>query len=254
MKLKILAIAGLAVAVLTLAVATEAHAEKKKEYLTHIFRPLFKTFGQDSKTEIEIVSGYRKVEMNRGRTPGKEWIAQSGKFRFKLSIEDATKVDIETLIDRVQKLPPPYMRGCQVVSDEGENGIALYVTLGGAGGHGGKQYINLVAGAGPLIIAHEMGHSLEQVYKEKHPKILETWGQIAKEDGISVSGYGDSASSEDIAEFAMVYAVCLHGGPDALAELRELSPRRCGLWEEVLKEPEGKKEDGKDGEEPQTAP
>jgi hypothetical protein len=86
-------------------------------------------------------------------------------------------------------------------------------------------------------MAHEMGHTLEQVARESDPEILNTWGKISKEDKISVSSYGDSACSEDIAEFALVYAVCMDEGSEALAELKELSPRRFALWEKVLRGP-----------------
>ena len=86
-------------------------------------------------------------------------------------------------------------------------------------------------------MAHEMGHTLEQVARESDPEILNTWEKISKEDKISVSSYGDSACSEDIAEFALVYAVCMDEGSEALAELKELSPRRFALWEKVLRGP-----------------
>jgi len=231
MKMKILA-----VVILASAVAAEA---KERDDLKKRYQSLYKTFGRDSKTEIEINSGPHAVKMNRGGVPGKQWIASSGEYRFKLTIQDETGMKLDELLNRVQKLPAPYMRACQAVSDDGEDGIAIYVTIGGAAGHGGKTYINLARHANTLTIAHEMGHTLEQVYRESHPKILETWDKISKEDKISVSGYGDSACSEDIAEFAQVYAVCLDGGPEALAELKKLSPRRFVLWEKVLKEPDG---------------
>jgi hypothetical protein len=230
MKMKILA-----VAILTFSVTAEASAE---DSLKDVFKSAYKTFGQDSKTEIRISAGPKAVKMNRGGVPGKQWIAKSGAYTFKLTIQDETGLKLEELLQRVRKLPPLYMRGCQVVSDEGEDGIAMYVTLNGAFGHGGKTYINLVSAAGALTMAHEMGHALEQVARESDSEILNTWDKISKEDKISVSGYGDTVCSEDIAEFSQVYAVCLHEGPAALAELKKLSPRRFALWEGVLKDPD----------------
>jgi len=129
------------------------------------------------------------------------------------------------------------MRACQAVSDEGEDGIAIYADLGGASAHGGKRYINLVPRANALTIAHEAGHTLEQVFRESHPKILDEWEQAIKADKISVSDYGDHVRHEDLAEFAQVYAVCLDAGPEPLAALKKLSPRRFALWEKILKEP-----------------
>jgi len=211
---------------------------KPKDSLKKIFSSLYKSFGCHSKTEIRISAGPKAVKMRRGGVPGKQWIAKSGPYTFKLTIQDETKLKLDQLLERVQKLPPPYMRACQAVSDDNEDGIAMYVTLGGAFGHGGKGYINLVSAAGAITMAHEAGHTLEQVYRESHPKILETWDEISKADNISVSGYGDTVCSEDLAEFSQVYAVCLHEGPEALAELKELSPRRFALWEKILKEPD----------------
>jgi len=231
MKMRIVAIV-----ILALTIAAEVKAE---DNLKTIFRLLYREFGRESKTKIEVVSGPESVKMNRGGVAGKQWMATSGKYLFKLTIEDATGVEFAQLLARVQKLPGPYMRACQAVSDAGEDGIALYVTLGGAGGHGGKAYINLVSGADALTIAHEMGHTLEQVARESEPKILQIWEEISKADKISVSGYGDSACSEDIAEFAQVYAVCLDEGPEALGVLKKLSPRRFALWEKILKDPDG---------------
>ena len=63
--------------------------------------------------------------------------------------------------------------------------------------------------------------------------------EISKADKISVSGFGDSVCWEDLAEFSQVYAVCLDAGPEHLARLKELSPRRFALWEKILKEPDG---------------
>ena len=36
---------------------------------------------------------------------------------------------LEQVVERLQKLPMPYMRACEVVSDETEDGIAVYANL-----------------------------------------------------------------------------------------------------------------------------
>ncbi|MCH1497725.1 MAG: hypothetical protein L7U83_01530, partial [Akkermansiaceae bacterium] len=54
------------------------------------FKPIFEEFGEHSKTKIEVVAGPEAVEMRNGRVAGKQWIATSGDYRFKLTIEDAT--------------------------------------------------------------------------------------------------------------------------------------------------------------------
>ena len=230
MKTKILT-----VTILTLAMAGGAIAEDKN--LKAQFGPLFEKFGENCKTKVKLVAGPKDVEMRNGRVAGKQWIATSGKHRFKLTIEDATGVKVEHTINLLQKLPSPYMKACVAVSDEGEDGIAIYADLGGARAHGGQGYINLVPRADALVIAHEAGHTLEQVARSSDPEVLSDWGKAIASDKISVSDYGDKVRHEDLAEFALVYAVCLDAGPKHLAELRKLSPVRFKQWRKILRGP-----------------
>jgi len=231
MKMKILA-----VMILTLALAAEALAED--ENLKARFGPLYKKFGGNSTTKVEVVSGPEDVKMRNGGVSGRQWIATYAKQRFKLTIQDTTEVELGRLVELLQKLPGPYMRACTAVSDKGEDGIAIYAELGGARAHGGKGYINLVPHADALVIAHEAGHTLEQVARESDPEILDKWEEAIKVDKISVSDYGDKVRHEDLAEFAQVYAVCLDAGPEHLAALKKLSPARFALWEKILEEPD----------------
>ena len=212
-------------------VATGASA---KDQLKSHFKPIFEKFGQHSTTKIKVVSGPEAVQMRNGRVAGKQWIATSGEYRFKLTIEDATGAKLEQLVGRLEKLPNSYMSACVAVSDKGEDGIAIYANLGGARAHGGKGYINLVPHADALVIAHEAGHTLEQVATQSDPKILDKWEEAIKADKISVSDYGDKVRHEDLAEFAQVYAVCLDAGPEHLATLKKLSPKRFALWLRIL--------------------
>ena len=92
------------------------------------FAPLFKEFGRNVTTKVEIVSGPKEVKMLNGGVAGKQWIATSGKYRFKLTIQDSMGVKLDQLVERLQKLPGPYMKACTVVSDEGEDGIAIYAS------------------------------------------------------------------------------------------------------------------------------
>jgi len=211
---------------------------EEKENLKARFKPLFKEFGRNSTTKVEVVSGPEEVKMRNGGVSGKQWIATSGKHRFKLTIQDSTGVKIEQLVERLQKLPGPYMRACAVVSDEGEDGIAIYADLSGASAHGGQGYINIVPNADALVIAHESGHTLEQFARASEPKMLDMWEEAIKADKVSVSNYGDNVRHEDLAEFAMVYAVCLGAGAEHLAALKNLSPARFALWEKILQWPD----------------
>jgi len=222
--------AVLAAVLLGLGPGTATAAEALKRH----FRPLYATFGDNSTTQIDVLSGPENVKMNRGGAAGKQWIVRSGEYRFKVTIEIATRVDVGTLIDRLERLPAPYMRACKEVSDPKEDGIAVYADLGGAAAHGGKAYINLAPHANALVIAHEAGHCLEQVATKNDPTIPTQWQEAIAADKISVSDYGDNNWWEDAAEFAQVYAVCRDAGPGPLGELKKLSPRRFALWENIL--------------------
>ena len=216
---------------LRVVVSTEVNA---KENLKSHFKPIIEKFGKNSTTKIKVESGPEAVQMRNGRVAGKQWIATSGDYRFKLTIEDATGAKLEKLIGRLEKLPSSYLSACVAVSDKGEDGIAIYANLGGARAHGGKGYINLVPHADALVIAHEAGHTLEQVATQSDPRILDKWELAIKADKISVSDYGDKVRHEDLAEFAQVYAVCLDAGAEHLAELKKLSPKRFELWAKIL--------------------
>ncbi|MDP6546434.1 MAG: alpha/beta hydrolase [Phycisphaerae bacterium] len=211
-----------------------AKKEPKQKKLFQIFRESFKDFGKNNTHKVKIISGPTPVKMRNGRVAGKMWRATCGKYRFKMTIEDKTKLPLETLIKRVEQLPMSYIRACVVVSDESEDGLGIYAKLGGAMAHGGKGYINTVPHAPAVVIAHEVGHTLEQAARESDPKLIEKWGAASKADKQSVSGYGDTSDSENLAEFAKVYAVCLDKGPEQLKELKKLSPRRFSMWEHIL--------------------
>ena len=87
------------------------------------------------------------------------------------------------------------------------------------------------------MIAHEAGHTLEQVAKEHDPTIPNQWQAAIGADQISVSRYGDSSWWEDQAEFARVYAACRDAGAEPFTHLNVLSPKRFALWEKILYPP-----------------
>ena len=217
--------------------AIAADKAVKKKRVTPQFKGLFATFGKKSTTRIDVVSGPREIKMRNGRVPGRQWIATCGEFRFKLTIQDGVDLKVEQLVERLQQLPMPYIRACEVVSDETEDGIAVYADLGGAAAHGGKSYINIVPRANALVIAHEAGHTLEQAARESDPEVLDDWGKAIKADEVSISAYGDKVRHEDLGDFAKLYAVCLDAGDEHLTRLKELSPARYALWEKILTAP-----------------
>ena len=208
-------------------------APRNPEFMMDRFSYLQSTFTDNSTTKIKIVSGPEAILMMRDQTPGKQWIAQSGVYQFKLSIEDATGVTIGALVSRLERLPAPYMRACQIASGIGEQGLALYDDLGRAAGYASINYINMIASAGPMPIVHEMGHTLSILAWNNDPN-LGDWTAAIAADEISISRYGDWKVWEDAAEFAKLYAICMGSGAEYLDELHSLSPTRFDIWEEML--------------------
>ncbi len=92
----------LAIVILTLVVTLDVNAKDK---ITACLRPLYTKFGENSTTKIELVSGPADVKMRNGRVPGKQWIATSGKYQFKLTIQDGSGVTVGELVKRLEKLP-----------------------------------------------------------------------------------------------------------------------------------------------------
>lgn len=207
-------------------------------------------FGNNSTTDISLVSGPVADQMNNG-PQGQQWLAQGEGYDFKLTIENGTGISIESLVTELERLPEPYVRAFEEVSDlVGENGVspedgvAVYADLAGAAGHGSQFYLNLhtdvinFGWAG--VTAHEAGHVLQQVADEINPSAnyLQLWEDASVADGRSISPYGDTSFAEELAEFALFYAVALDlesgSSSTALDELHALAPERFALWEEIL--------------------
>jgi len=206
----------------------------KRSHLVEHFGALRQNFGKENTAKVEILSGPEAVRMLRGESPGKVWQARLGESQFKITIEDKLEMELEETLDRLQRLPSGYRRALEIVSEDKKDGVAFYADLGGAAAHGSQNYLNLVKQAGVEVIAHEAGHVLEQRATRADPTVLERWSKARTGDAVSVSAYGDTVNHEDQAEFAMLYAICLDAGKERLAELKEKSPRRFALWEEIL--------------------
>jgi hypothetical protein len=210
-------------------------SKEKKAYLAHEYRKLRKTLGDKNTDKAKITKGPEVFAMPRGKTAGKIWHISLGKSKFKISIEDKAKLDIKEAIKRIEKVPPMYRRCFEIVSEDKKAGVAFYLTIGGAAAHGGQQYLNIVHKAGSAVMIHEAGHILEQRAGNTDKEILEKWKLAIAQDKISISRYGDQVAHEDLAEFAMVYALCLDGGKDYLIKLKKKSPKRYELWVQILK-------------------
>jgi len=217
------------------AVGKKPAVTPKPRYLMQEFGKLGKTMGRKNTDKARILSGPTAVRLKRGKAPGKSWRIALGKHRFKVSIEDVTKLDIKAAVKKIERVPPLYRRCFEIVSEKGKDGIAFYKDLGGAAAHGGQEYLNIVSRAGALVMIHEAGHILEQRARNTEKDILERWQEAITKDKVSISPYGDRVVHEDQAEFARVYALCLDAGAAELKKLRQRSPARYVLWERMLK-------------------
>jgi hypothetical protein len=235
----LLAISILAVGVAG-AASTKAKAKgPKREMLFKIFKPIMSDIGPCNVQKGVVLSGPVAMKMTNNKAPGKQWHVQLGQSKFKITIEDASKMTLAQVLDWAERIPAPYRHALVVVSEKEKSGLAIYKTLGGAAAHGGQGYLNMI----PLkpdraasVIVHEAGHILEQRARTKEKDILDQWAAACKADGIDVSNYGNGTNHEDIAEFARVYAFCIDpaAGPAMKPALQKLSPKRFELWEHAL--------------------
>jgi len=207
-------------------------------YLDKHFVPLGKTFGDNPKHEAKIISGPTEVTATKHvwpkkiPVPAKQWMIGLGKAKFKITIADeAKRWKIEDAMALVEKLPPIYLRGLEVVSDDGETGLTLF---NGGSAFGVPQMIGAGAGVGAPVVAHEVGHVLDQEARKSDNEIMGKYALGKMHDGVHTSGYGDGPIHEDHAEFAKMYALCLDAGPEQLAKLRAMSPGRFAVWEKML--------------------
>ena len=205
-----------------------------KLYLLQYFGKHLQNFGKANKEKVEILSGPEPVKMLRGQSPGKVWKARLGQSMFKITIEDEMDMKLEETLERLQRLPVEYRRALEVVSEDKKDGAAFYADLNGAAAHGSQNYLNLVRDAGVDVVAHEVGHILEQRATRADPTVLERWNKARTADAISVSRYGDSVNHEDLGEFALLYAICLDAGKEQFAELKKKTPQRFVFWQEIL--------------------
>jgi len=208
-------------------------------YLVSIFGPLEESFGKNNTEKATILSGPDDAEAikfvdgwKRTPVPAKQWLIGLGKSKFKITIAaEAKRWKIEEAMALVEKLPPVYRRGLEVVSDESETGLSLF---DGGSAYGIPQMIGAGAGVSAAVIAHELGHVLDQEARKSDKEIMGKWGLAKMRDNVHTSHYGDGPVHEDHAEFAKLYALCLSAGPEQLAKLRELSPARYAVWERML--------------------
>jgi len=161
--------------------------------------------------KMPIVSGRDYTNAKEDRN-GKIWDIQLGDHKFKVSIaKNATLVNIENVLEMLEKIPPIYRRAFEIVSEDGKAGVAFFKNLGGAGGHGGQSYINLLQGVNENTVIHEIGHCLEQRARNMDEEILDKWYNAIQLDENAISMYGNTGGHwEELADYAIVYAIALN--------------------------------------------
>jgi hypothetical protein len=212
-----------------------AAAEPTPMRLMEIYGPRGRAIGDKNLEEVKILAGPEPAVMLNDRSPGRTWRAEIGGIVFRITIQDLAKLEVEELFDRIRRMPPAYRVVLPIVSEEGKAGLAVYADLQGAAAHGSQDYLNIIPKAGTRVLLHEAGHILEQRYRTAHGDVLQRWEALIPGDNISVSRYGDTVAHEDLAEFALVHALCLDSGEESLQALRLHSPRRFELWSDILK-------------------
>lgn len=233
------AVAGLYLFAALMASASAAETASlpgKKSYLVDHFGSLSSTVGTRNRQKVRLLSGPESVQMPNDKSPGRRWQAQLGGTKFAITIQDETGLEVQEVLQRIERMPVAYRHVLAIVSEPGKAGIAFYKHLGGAAAHGSQDYLNVVPDIDTMVLLHESGHVLEQRYRTSNADVLDRWKELISKDGVSVSGYGDQVAHEDLAEFAMVYAVCLDAGREKLTDLRRFSPRRFELWRTILDE------------------
>ena len=198
------------------------------------FARLASTFGQGDPEVGTILTGPTPVRRPNDQSPGRRWQVALGTATFKITTQDATKLGAGDVLAHLRRIPPVYRRILEIVSEGEKAGVAVDTELGGAAAHGSQDDLNLIPQANAFVLVHEAGHILEQRTTRSQPETLDRWKVAIATDKVSVSEYGDTVAHEDLAEFALVYALCLDAGPARLEELRQRSPTRFARWEAIL--------------------
>ena len=226
--------ASLCLGILLISPATRAAPSPEvPASLETTFQALGASFGSKNEQKVIVKSGPVARAMLRGASPGKSWQVSLAGAEFRITIEDTVKMDVKECLRRLEQVPPSYRVAFQIVSEGKKDGVAFYSDLDGAAAHGSQEYLNVIPQANALVMVHEAGHILSQRAEAAIPGMNGKWSEAIAKDGISVSPYGDTVAHEDLAEFARIHAMCLDAGPEKVAELKKLSPRRHALWEAI---------------------
>jgi len=190
---------------------------------------------------LEVLSGPTDVSLNdKAKTQGRAWEVKLGASLFRISIENDIGLEVSQVAERLEQLPVLYRRALEIVSEDGKDGIAFYGSLFSIFPNiSSQEYLNVIPMVNTGIICHEAGNVMQQRASSKATDILDRYAVAIANDDISVSSYGDLSPSLDLAEFAKYYAYCMGAVDCDLPVLRDESPERYSIWEEVLTRVQG---------------
>ena len=162
-------------------------------------------------------------------------------FEVNISFDPAiTYTDISEVLNRLERFPVAYWPGLMIITHFGDGIQFLHESyFNGASAYGSRSYIDTQTANLPTLL-HELGHTMEQYTRLGNVPTLEpqsnilnpVWRHAIRSDNVRTSGYGNNNEWEDLAEFAMIYAMAITEG--RLAELQAFSPERYRIWERIL--------------------
>ena len=193
-------------------------------------------------TSVSVVQGPQPVD--REGVPSKSYILQAqttwGTFQFKVVVNDGVGFDSPDQLTRLfSSMPPPYLAAAAQVDE----GIGILSDLGGPAGDIYRTVkirvaaSALDAGKNLSVLAHELSHVMEVRGEElgffRSSEDFNTrWLAAEKADRVPVSGYGEGASGEDLADFGALYFKA-YNNPEQLAALKAASPERFRIFEQL---------------------
>jgi len=178
----------------------------------------------------------RPVSMLRGPS-GRAWRAQRAGHPFTVTIEDGHDEVLSHVLRQCSRLLLQYLAVLEIVSEEGEDGLALYQLLDGAAGHSSENYVNVINSTLTLLL-HEFGHAIEQQARNRgNASFIDEWKGAIRADAVDLSAYPLKSAWEDCAEFSTLHGIALTRG--SLEQLRGHSPERLRLWTWALEQVNG---------------
>ncbi|MCP3143840.1 hypothetical protein [Pyxidicoccus xibeiensis] len=193
------------------------------------------------------------------------YFVRVGDETFQVEFQGGTDADREAflaqVIDSYSETPPELRSSLQkvvVTPDQGPE-TATGNRAAATAGDGTITFYDDGRHLSEDIFHHELGHligrqqeekddgfwtDLGEVFTGEPPPVPDGWDEAAMEDENFTSGYAetdykrDGNYTEDFAEAWKLYMAAIDGGPEKLAEFREMYPERAEILEDIYPPPE----------------